>query len=256
MIAAKPYQRAHVVEYARTWALSRNPLFTRFDTFGGDCTNFVSQCIFAGSCVMNETPTFGWYYRAAGDYAPAWTGVPFLYNFLTENMDVGPFGEEIPVESAEPGDVIQLGRSDGTFYHTLIVVGMRDGVPLICAHDNDALDRSLSTYTYDRARAIHILGVRILIAASDCCYEGMLTGTSIFPSPASAAALSCLPQEMRTEDTPNAAGSSDQPDSMPEAPMAEERLETEREPRPADILPEDFVFPQSDTGTQSDLPAE
>ena len=47
MIAIKPYRRMHAVEYARTWALSRNPLFSRFDTFGGDCTNFVSQCLFA-----------------------------------------------------------------------------------------------------------------------------------------------------------------------------------------------------------------
>ena len=85
MTAIKPYHRIHAVEYARTWALSRNPLFSRFDAFGGDCTNFISQCIFAGSCVMNETPTFGWYYRAQGDYAPAWTGVPFLYNFLIDN---------------------------------------------------------------------------------------------------------------------------------------------------------------------------
>ena len=256
MIAAKPYQRAHAVEYARTWALSRNPLFSRFDTFGGDCTNFVSQCIFVGSCVMNETPTFGWYYRAAGDYAPAWTGVPYLYNFLTENMDVGPFGEEIPIESTEPGDVIQLGRNDGTFYHTLIVVGMRDGVPLICAHDNDALDRSLSTYTYERARAIHILGVRFRISASDCCYEGMLTGRSIFPTPASAAALSCYPQQIPMEDMEDETEPSTPSEPMQEAPITEDRMSAESKPRPADILPDDFVFPRSGTEERADLPSE
>lgn len=257
MTAIKPYHRIHAVEYARTWALSRNPLFSRFDAFGGDCTNFVSQCIFAGSCVMNETPTFGWYYRAQGDYAPAWTGVPFLYNFLTDNMDVGPYGTEIPIESAEMGDIIQLGRSDGTFYHTLIVTGMRDGVPLICAHDNDALDRPLNTYVYDQARCVHIAGVRFAIPVTDCCYSGMLSGTSIFPSPVSAAALSCFPlfdadDEMPTESAP------DDDTVLPpmEAPSEPAPAELPIQPRPADRLPEDFVLPLPDMAAESDLPAD
>ncbi len=238
MTAIKPYRRAHAVEYAKTWALSRNPLFSRFDSFGGDCTNFVSQCLFAGSCVMNETPTFGWYYRAAGDYAPAWTGVPYLYNFLTENMEVGPFGAEIPIDTAMPGDVIQLGRRDGTYYHTLIVVGMRDGVPLICAHDNDALDRPLDTYTFDRARCIHISGVRIVLPVWDCCYAGMLAGTSIFPDETSANALTCYPPEPE-EETP-----------------AQEETDTASGELPADVLPPDFVPPQPQDAGLSELPAE
>ena len=62
MIVYKEYNRARAVEYARRWALSRNPLFTNFAGRGGDCTNFVSQCIYAGTCQMNFTPSFGWYY--------------------------------------------------------------------------------------------------------------------------------------------------------------------------------------------------
>ena len=41
------------VAYARRWALDRNPLFVDFTGQGGNCTNFVSQCVLAGSCVMN-----------------------------------------------------------------------------------------------------------------------------------------------------------------------------------------------------------
>lgn len=247
MTAIKPYQRAHAVEYARTWALSRNPLFSRFDRFGGDCTNFISQCIFAGCCIMNDTPTFGWYYRAPGDYAPAWTGVPYLYNFLIANMDVGPIGTEIPVESAEMGDIIQLGRQDGTFYHTLIVTGMRDGVPLICAHDNDALDRPLDSYTYDRARCVHIDGVRIPVPVTDCCFEGMLSGTTIFPNEDASIALYCLPQDTENEEMPEIGNEPDSTDMamMPDAVPAE----LPQQPRPADILPEDFVAPLPDSPT-------
>lgn len=246
MTAIKPYRRAHAVEYAKTWALSRNPLFSSFDSFGGDCTNFISQCVFAASCVMNETPTFGWYYRAPGDYAPAWTGVPFFYNFLTSNMEEGPFGVEIPIESAEMGDIIQLGRRDGTFYHTLIVTGMRDGVPLICAHDNDALDRPLNSYVYDRARCIHISGVRIVVPVWDCCFDGMLSGTSIFPTPESTAALTCYPPEEESDALPDdGTGMTGMPAASDMPPQSMER--------PADRLPEDFTLPESDAAAD-DLP--
>ena len=250
MTAIKPYRRDRAVEYARTWALSRNPLFSRFDAFGGDCTNFISQCVFAASCVMNETPTFGWYYRAPGDYAPAWTGVPFFYNFLTSNMEEGPFGTEIPIESAEMGDIIQLGRQDGTYYHTLIVTGMRDGVPLICAHDNDALDRPLNTYVYDRARCIHITGVRIVVPVWDCCFDGMLSGTSIFPTPEGTAALTCYPSAGETEEDSNAALPEDAPQAAEAVPQPSD---TTPPLRPADVLPEDFIPPVG-ADAMTDLP--
>ena len=56
--------------------------------FGGDCTNFVSQCIYAGSNVMNYDKNNGWYYNNTNDRAPSWSGVEFLYNFLTKNKGI------------------------------------------------------------------------------------------------------------------------------------------------------------------------
>lgn len=42
------YDRNKSVEYARKWALGRNPLYYNYDNIGGDCTNFISQCLFEG----------------------------------------------------------------------------------------------------------------------------------------------------------------------------------------------------------------
>ena len=56
-----PYDRQKAVEYARRWALERNPIFEDYTGIGGDCTNFVSQAIFAGTCVQNYTRDLGWY---------------------------------------------------------------------------------------------------------------------------------------------------------------------------------------------------
>ena len=108
---------------------------------------------------MNFTPDFGWYFLGPDDRAPAWTGVEFFYNFMTENVGEGPFGKEVPETEVEVGDVVQLGNAE-RFYHTLIVSAIRRGMIYICAHSDDAYNRALSTYTYERARFIHIDGVR------------------------------------------------------------------------------------------------
>ena len=81
MILVKPYNRERAVNYAETWALRRNPLFLNFAGRGGDCTNFTSQCLLAGSCTMDFTPDFGWYYINENDRAPAWSSVRYFYDF-------------------------------------------------------------------------------------------------------------------------------------------------------------------------------
>lgn len=154
------YDRNTVVAYAREWALKRNPAFYDFQNIGGDCTNFASQCIYAGSKIMNYTPVYGWYYRSLSDRSASWTGVEYLYNFLISNTSVGPYAIEVSQGEIQPGDIIQLGRANGDFYHTLIVTATSPEI-LIAAHTYDALDRPLNTYDYYTARFLHIDGVRV-----------------------------------------------------------------------------------------------
>ena len=101
------YDRNSAVQYAKKWAYRRNPAFYDFSKIGGDCTNFASQCIFAGAGIMNFTPVYGWYYLSANDRTASWTGVEYLYNFLTQNEGVGPFAKEVPLSELEIGDVVQ-----------------------------------------------------------------------------------------------------------------------------------------------------
>ena len=154
------YDRNAVYDYAKKWAYKRNPAFYDFSKIGGDCTNFASQCIYAGAGVMNYTPTFGWYYISVNNRTPSWTGVEYLYNFLVGNEGAGPYAEEVPLDKLEVGDIVQLGRATGDFYHSPVVVGFRGGQPLIAAHTYDAYNRPINSYTYERIRYIHILGVR------------------------------------------------------------------------------------------------
>lgn len=183
MLIIKPYRRDRAVTYARTWALGRNPLFTDFTGQGGNCTNFVSQCILAGSCVMNRTPDFGWYYLSPDDRAPAWSGVTYFYDFMTgtpafesRNGGIGPFAVEAGRERMTPGDVVQIAASGSNWSHTMIVSEVRgDGELLVCAHSIDSLDRPLSDYEYESVRFLHILGVRVENDDTEC-YEYLLRG--------------------------------------------------------------------------------
>ncbi|MDE7182267.1 MAG: amidase domain-containing protein [Clostridia bacterium] len=155
------YDRQAAFDYAKKWAFGRNPAYYDFSRIGGDCTNFASQCIFAGAKVMNFTPVLGWFYRSANDRTASWTGVEYLYNFLTGNTDgEGPYAEEVPLDRLEVGDIVQLGRATGDFYHSPVVVGVSNGRILVAAHSYDAFGKPLSSYTFEQARGIHILGVR------------------------------------------------------------------------------------------------
>lgn len=162
------YDRAAAVAYARKWAVGRNPKFYDFNDIGGDCTNFASQCIYAGCGVMNFLPLYGWFYRTASDRTPSWTGVEFLHNFLVGNVGVGPFAEIVSLDKAELGDVIQLGDGNGDFYHSPVAVKINRSANgrvsandiLIAAHTYDALDRPLSSYNAAQYRVLHIAGYR------------------------------------------------------------------------------------------------
>lgn len=154
-----PYDRNAAVAYARRWALDRNPAYYNFEKIGGDCTNFTSQCIFAGARTMNYTPVMGWFYRSSYDRTASWSGVEYLYNFLVNNKSVGPYAHAVSQSEVLPGDIVQLGTWTGDFYHSPVITAVTP-IILVTAHTEDALDRPLSSYSYNMARFLHIDGVR------------------------------------------------------------------------------------------------
>ena len=158
------YDRQSAVNYAKRWALGRNPKYYDYSNIGGDCTNFASQCVYAGSEVMNYREIYGWYYINANNKSPSWTGVEYFYDFMTSNEGVGPFGKEETLSNLEVGDLIQLGDEDGDFYHTLVLTDIRSDYGernyFICTHTFDSYQRDLLSYSFYQLRCIHILGVR------------------------------------------------------------------------------------------------
>lgn len=161
-----PYDREAAVRYAHRWSHQRNPAYYDYETLGGDCTNFVSQCIFAGTGVMNFTPTFGWYYINANEKSPSWTGVPYFYDFMART-EVTPGPLAIPVVRLallQPGDVVQLRHTPyEEFGHTALIVAASWPSTLsqilVSAHSQNSDFRPLSSYQVYEMRFLHLMGV-------------------------------------------------------------------------------------------------
>lgn len=154
------YKRDEAVSYARKWALSSNPNFYHFGGIGGDCTNFVSQCLLAGGAKMNFSYN-GWFYINSYNRSPSWTAVNSFQNFLFRDKEIGPFGKIEKLESLEIGDLIFLQQNPIRFNHSLIISKIEGKEIYVCAHSDDSLDRPLSSYKFLKTQGFHIEGIRI-----------------------------------------------------------------------------------------------
>ena len=159
------YNRQKALQYAQKWAYKRNPKYYNFDSVGGDCTSFVSQCIYAGSNIMNYSKQNGWYYINGNNKSPSWSGVEFLYGFLITNKSVGPYGKQVNQQQIEVGDIAQLSFNGVNFGHTLIITKIENILDLnqifISSHTFDSFDKRIDEYDYEKIRFVHIEKVRI-----------------------------------------------------------------------------------------------
>ena len=159
----KIYNRELAKEYALMWATKRNPKFYNFDNLGGDCTNFASQCVYAGCNVMNYSYPLGWYYISLTNRSPSWTSAQFFNDFLTRTLvSIGPIAIETELKNLEIGDIVQI-KTNNVFSHSLVIteVVKNSSNPFdykICAHTNDAYNRRLSTYNLAGAKYLKIIG--------------------------------------------------------------------------------------------------
>lgn len=139
------YDRDAAVRYAHKWWNSFNP---NFRSFSVDCTNYVSQVLYAGGIPMNYTGKVntGWWYSGNGGKEDKWS-----YSWAVAHSLRWFFaaGKGIRVESAAsarellPGDVICYDwDGDGVWQHNTVVVGHNgDGQPLVNAHTNNSQNR-------------------------------------------------------------------------------------------------------------------
>lgn len=120
--------------YAETFALKPNPKYKYFEGIGGDCTNFISQILYAGG--FKQTPTWK-------PYTNAWIRVEEIYSYLTSRN----LGTKLPNDtSLDRGCLIQFYTpSKGRFFHNgFITYKLQNNDCLYCCHSYNKLNYPLS----------------------------------------------------------------------------------------------------------------
>lgn len=80
------YDRDAAKAYAYQYVLSLNPNYANFEEFGGNCTNFTSQCLRAGGIAFDQTGNYQWYYYNVSNRAPAWTSANHFRSYYKNNV--------------------------------------------------------------------------------------------------------------------------------------------------------------------------
>jgi hypothetical protein len=141
------YQRDAVKAYADKHWNDPNPQFLHFAV---DCTNYVSQCLYAGGAPMDYTEmrNSGWWYRGKQGtqegWSYSWSVANAFCQYLSSPRRDGLRADTVTAPSELTiGDVICYDfNGDGRFQHSTIVTGADGaGMPLVNAHTTDCKAR-------------------------------------------------------------------------------------------------------------------
>lgn len=170
--ATVSYNRDTAIEYARKYALNNAPFFY---SASSDCTNFVSQCVWAGyggwdptgsdsvnrTRVNNKYRMTSTWYGGTGGGSSSWESVNSFYSYVKSNTGTGPRGtvyeEDKSVGSFNysaiaKGDVLQgWPDSQNRYYHSIFISAvLKPGIPaeiLYCSHSTARQDELLTKFT-------------------------------------------------------------------------------------------------------------
>ncbi|WP_055106516.1 amidase domain-containing protein [Paenibacillus ihumii] len=141
-----PYRREDAVLYADRWWDGFNPEFAAFEV---DCTNYISQCLFAGGAPINYTGKreTGWWYKGYIKGREAWSYSWSVANALERLLAYSKSG--LRAEAVERPEQLQLGDviiydwdGDGSYQHSTIVTAFdAGGMPLVNAHTTPSKHR-------------------------------------------------------------------------------------------------------------------
>ena len=174
--AKHKYDRDKAVAYSYKWVdgekVIRNPAYSDYAVYGGNCQNYVSQALFASGIPMDWSGDQQWkWFDDEGDLSESptgrsgsWSGTEYFYEYCNKNTGKGIVAEtDGNIFSAQTGDVIQY-VVDGWAHHSVIVTKViyddNGNVVdlLINSNTTDRVDYPMSAYGYTDIRLIRIIG--------------------------------------------------------------------------------------------------
>ena len=170
--AANAYDRQAAVAYAKQW-VNRNDEWPDYSMSGGNCQNFVSQCLLAGGIPMDSSGDAVWKWygdtpnnlpQMAGRSA-SWSGVDEFLQYAASNTGSGMVAvADADYYSGEIGDVLILGYDEENLYHAVIITDVvtdeEGNVVDYLVHSNTANQESFpaSAYGYTYQVLVKICG--------------------------------------------------------------------------------------------------
>ncbi len=121
------YNTSKASAYADTWAYGKNSDYTWWGDQGGDCANFVSQCLYAGGFPKTKL-----WYPDSGN----WIGQNELRSYLN-SIGAGKLLTSPKNSDLKKGDLVWYnwdGKGSNTDHVTICVGTDSSGVPLIDSH--------------------------------------------------------------------------------------------------------------------------
>ena len=169
-----PYDGEAAASYGASFVGQRNADWWDYSRQGGNCQNFVSQCLYAGGIPMDVRggAVWKWYGEAVNDLeedrgcSASWINVDSFYQYVQENEGYGLAARtDGSYWEGDVGDVILMGPAHDLNHSVLIskVVQNAEGRTvdyLIHSNTSDVKDFPVSAYPNPRQVLVRILGWR------------------------------------------------------------------------------------------------
>lgn len=158
-VMATSYSFSDAVSYANKYYKDYNSNYPDWNSAGGDCANFISQCLYAGGKSMKGTPGTkeaadnfaNWFSKGTSqnvkNVSSTWRGADAFRNYWQTNAT--SYKKFTSVNSTSfsygyKGDAVSLLNSNGRAYHTMIIVGYASPDFTLAAHTGSTNSAKLS----------------------------------------------------------------------------------------------------------------
>ncbi|MBE6844065.1 MAG: hypothetical protein E7510_14810, partial [Ruminococcus sp.] len=128
-VKAAGYNVNAAVDYAKKYWNNYNPDYPNCNSIGGDCANFVSQCLYAGGLQQDSTWKVG---------SSAWQYCPDMVKYLGSKYKVIDYAKASDMKIGNP--VFYWNSSKGRWSHAAICTGFNGSTPLVSAHNKNHID--------------------------------------------------------------------------------------------------------------------
>jgi hypothetical protein len=164
------YDRIAAVNYAVKYAIKPNKEYRYFHSInedGGDCTNFVSQCLRAGGAPLDYNKHRPWWYNIEqGNASICWAVAHSLYWYLKTNHDIGRSaikGLQVEdISELEIGDLVFYENYQNIIFHSAIITSFTAASgsiePRISQHSFNQLNETYKkSYDYKKNHFLKIV---------------------------------------------------------------------------------------------------